>query len=331
MTTKRATTLTFCQPAPVSAPLDPIPRILPYGGVSLIAGAAGTGKTALLASFLRDLRQGRPIFGHQPSPIPAVAVITCDRGWDRGAGFWFERAGFAEIPHYAMVDDPLFDPRSLRRKFDRTARLLEMVDKLALPSRSLVAVDPIGLFLGGNLNDYDSCAVACLELRAGLRNRGLTLVGTAHSGKMKTDKNQRYLRLQDAILGSAALFGFGDTQMYLAAPDELRKSHYTLLWHPHEAKAEVFDLMRDENGLFVPYVPSDTGSGVRVLALLPEDGAPLTLAEIVQLAAAIPLTPKTVQRALLELIEQGLVVKVKHGTYRRVEKAKGGAPGKEGV
>jgi hypothetical protein len=307
-------------PFPIpTPPLDPIPRVLPFGGVSLIAGAAGTGKTALLASLLRDLRRGRPIFGHQPNPIPAVGIITCDRGWERGAGFWFERCGFPEIPHYAMVDDPTFDPRSLRRKFDRTARLLEMVDKLQLPSRGLVAVDPIGMFLGGNLNDYDTCAVACLELRAGLRVRGLTLLGTAHSGKMKTDKNQRYLRLQDAILGSAALFGFGDTQMYLAAPDELGKDHYALLWHPHEAKAEIFDLERDEQGLFALRVPGvDRSSCARVLALLPADGAPITLAELAQLAAAIPLTQKTVQRTLAELIEQGLVVKVKHGTYRRV-------------
>jgi hypothetical protein len=304
----------------ISGPhLDPIPRILPFGGVSLLAGAAGTGKTALLAGLLRDLKEGHPVFGHQPGKVVEVGIITSDRGWERGAGFWFERAGYGNIPHYSMCDDPTFDPRSLRRKFDRTALLMTFIDKLKLPPQSLVAVDPLGMFLGGNLNDYDSCAVACLEIRGGLRDRGLSLIGNAHSGKMRADKNQRYLRLQDAILGSAALFGFGDTQCYLAAPEEIGKNHYAFLWHPHEAPLEVFELERDETGLFVPYDnTADRSSCTRILALLPENGDSLALVALVERAAAIPLTRKTVQRALAQLIEEGKVVKVRHGVYQRV-------------
>jgi hypothetical protein len=312
------TTGPWCQsPSGLVYP-DPIPRIIPFGGVSLLAGAAGTGKTALLASVLRDLRDGRLVFGHQPSPITAVGIIASDRGWLRGAGFWFDRVGFTDIPHYSLVDDPKFDPRSLRRKFERTKLLLDFIDKLQLPGGGVVAVDPIGLFLGGQLIDYDTCAVACLELRAGLRDRGLTIIGTAHSGKMKSDKNARYLRPQDAILGSAALFGFGDTQMYLAAPDELGKPYYAFLWHPHEAPPEMFPLERDESGLFLPYTGVDRGSCVRILNLMPSNGDPITLGALVELAEAIPLTRKTVQRTLTQLIDDGLVAKVRHGTYRRI-------------
>lgn len=310
----------FAPPIPDPArnvEFDPIPRILPYGGVSLLAGAAGTGKTALLARLLRELREGKPVFGHQPGKINQVGIVTADRGWERGAGFWFERAGYYDIPHYSMCDDTSFDPRQLRRKFDRTALLLSFIDKLKLPAQSLVAVDPLGMFLGGNLNDYDSCAIACLEIRTGLRDRGLSLFGNAHSGKMKADKNQRYLRLQDAILGSAALFGFGDTQCYLAAPEEIGKDHYAFLWHPHEAPLEVFELARDESGLFVPYEPgADRGSCTRILDLMPLSGD-LALFALVERAEAIPLTRKTVQRALAQLIEDGKVEKVRKGVYRR--------------
>lgn len=298
-------------------PLDPLPRIIPYGGVSLLAGAPGTGKTAWLASFLRDLRDGRPIFGHQPNPISSLGIIANDRGWRRGAGFWFERVGFGDIAHYSMVDDPKFDPRVLRRKFDRTKLLLDFVDKLKLTPGGLVAVDPIGLFLGGNLIDYDTCAVACLELRSGMRERGLTILGTAHSGKMRADKNARYLRLQDAILGSTALFGFGDTQMYLAAPEEIQKPYFAFLWHPHEAPPEVFSLERDESGLFLPYTGVDRGSCTRILHLM-EEGQPIALIALQERAAAIPLTYKTVQRAMVQLLEEGKVVKVRRGVYQRV-------------
>lgn len=300
--------------------LDPIPDILPFGGISLVAGAAGAGKTALLATMMRDFRDNRPIFGHQPSLLTGLGVVSADRGWERGAGFWFKRAGFGDIRHYCMTDDRTFDPRSLRKKFDRTNRLIEFIDKLKLPPGSLVLVDPIGMFLGGNLCDYDSCAIACCELRAMLRDRGLTLLGSAHTAKMKADKKERYLRLQDAILGSAALFGFGDTQMYLACPDELNKPHYSFLWHSHQAPVEVFNLERDDQGLFHPYTGADRGNCARVLALVPENGAEVTLGTVVELAEAYPLTRRTVQRILLQLVDEGAIEKVRYGAYKRVLK-----------
>src|SRR5262245_49806482 len=118
-----------CQPATSLSLLDPLPNIIPACGISLLAGAPNVGKTALMASIARWFRDNRPIFGHQPSFVPAIGVINADRGWGRGSGVWFERVGFVEVRYYSMADDPAFDPRSLRRKFERTARLIEMIDK----------------------------------------------------------------------------------------------------------------------------------------------------------------------------------------------------------
>jgi len=287
--------------------------------VSLLSGAAGLGKTALLAGMAKAFREGRPVFGHQPTPIAEIGIIVTDRGWDRGARVWFERVGFPEIRHYSMPDDPSFDPRCLRKKFDRTSRLGDFIDKLTLPRRSLLFVDPIGLFLGGNLLDYDSCAVACHEIRVLLRNRGLTLIATAHSGKLKADKKDRYARLQDQILGSSALLGFTDTQMVLASPDETGQRFYTFLWLSHLAPPETFLLERNEDGVFELARDTDGGTTARILALFPADGAETTLGELSQLAEAIPLTMKTVQRALAQLVTTGAVLKVRRGVYRRVQ------------
>ena len=153
---------------------DPLPHILPQGGICLLIGAPNLGKTALLADIARAFRDGTPIFGHHPNPLPGMGIIAADRSWVRGARLWFERAGFPEIPVYSMIDDLSFDPRSLRRKYERTQRLAEFIDKLALPRGSLVYVDPISLFLGGNLIDYDACAVACHEIRQVLNTRSLS-------------------------------------------------------------------------------------------------------------------------------------------------------------
>jgi AAA domain len=314
-----------CQQASPASPSeghdDLLPNIIPYGSVSLLSGAAGLGKTAFFASLAKAFRDGTPIFGHQPIPIPEIGIIVADRGWERGARVWFERAGFPEIKVYSMPDDPHFDPRCLRKKYERTARFGEFIDKLAMVKRSLLFTDPISLFLGGNLLDYDTCAVACHEIRVLLRNRGLTLIASAHSGKLKADRNDRYQRLQDQILGSTALLGFSDTQMVLASPEETGQKHYTFMWLSHLAPPETFLMERDKQGIFTlaDVDGSDATSAHRVLALFPPDGSETTLGQLTELAQAIPLTMKTVQRALVQLIGERRVQKVRRGTYRRVD------------
>lgn len=312
-------------PSQLPAPLQPLqridllPGIIPYGSISLLSGAAGLGKTALLAGMLKAFRDGTPIFGHQPNKVTDIGFINADRGWERGAKVWFDRVGFPEVKYYSMPDDPSFDPRCLRKKYERTMRLGEFIDRLTMPPGGLLACDPMGLFLGGNLLNYDDCAVACHEIRALLTKRGLTLLATAHSSKLKMDKKDRYARLQDQILGSSALLGFTDTQMVLASPEETGLSVYTFLWQSHLAPAETFLMERNAEGVFVMVPPAAEGpkAHTRILTLFPEDGAEITLGTLAELAEEIPYTLKTVQRAVLQLIAEGQVIKVRRGYYQR--------------
>ena len=307
-----------CGTSPSRYHLDPIPRIIPYSGISLLAGAPGLGKTALLATFARAFRDQRPIFEQAVNPVAAIGYVAADRYWANGAGDWLQRAGYPEIRYYSMMDDLNFDPRSLRRKHERTLRLAEFIATLKLPRHSLVFVDPIGLFLGGNLLNYDDCAVACCEIRRMLGQSGLTCIGSAHSIKLKADKRERYMRLQDQILGSTALYGFTDTQMYLASPEETGKPYYTFLWHSHQTKPEFHYLERDEQGLLVPYSGADEGNCTRVLALMEED-VETGFGVLVELAEQIPLSRATLKRVLDVLVERERVVRVRHGVYRKVK------------
>lgn len=296
---------------------DPIPLIIPAGGISLLAGAPGVGKTAFLASFLCKFRDHQPIFGHQPAPLPpdGIAIISADRSWD-STHYWYDRAGWPDIPVYSLIDDPAFQKVRLRRRNDRVSLLCEFIDKLTLPRGSLVIVDPISLFLGGNLLDYDTCMVSCMEIRDLLRTRSLTCIATAHSGKQKSNKEDRYLRLQDRILGSTALFGFTDTQMYLASPEEIDRGYYAFLWHPHMLPAETFELSRDDNGLFIPH--TETG-GTRALLLncFPLDGSPIPRSDLLVQVNQIPLSLSTFKRMLAQLIESGEILRISQGTYCR--------------
>lgn len=294
---------------------DPLPHLIPQGGICILAGSPLVGKTALVATMLRAFRDNTPVFGQQPNRVPDVGIVCTDRGWEGGAGQWFERAGFPDIKRYVMADDTFFDPRRLRKKFDRVPWLMEILDRLKLPAGALVVVDTIAAFLGGNLLDYDGVMQGLLEIRAGLRPRGLTAFCTAHSSKLKANKNDRYLRPIDQIAGSTAITGFSDAALYLASPAETHRSTYTLSWCSHSARDLTLALDRDaETGMFSLADGGDKTTTRKVLRLFPREGSVTTGALVLQ-AQQYPLSDRTVRRALDVLMADGLVKKLRKGLY----------------
>jgi AAA domain/IclR helix-turn-helix domain len=302
-------------PSPGQVP-DLIDKILLRNSVNLLAGAPGVGKTALLAYLLPRFRDGKSVFGYQPRPVPKIAFLGADRSWDTSTRHWFDAAGYGDLPHYCLQDDRGWNPQSMRNRQNRIQILTAALDKLDLPRGSLVAVDPLAPFLGGQLNDYDACAVSCIIIRRLCQDRDLTIIGTAHAAKQKAEAKARYQRLQDRILGSTALHGYTDTQMYLASPEETGEKFYTFLWNPHHKPAEIFPLGRDAAGLFVPYADSVRSQEEgKVLAAITdlEDGT--AFADIVIVSE---VSRATVHRYLQELIKEGVVARVGQGRYRRI-------------
>lgn len=292
---------------------DLIPGIITHGSVNILAGASGVGKTCLLSTLLTRLGAGKDIFG-TPSTAPTqIGYICADRG-GATAQHWLTQAGSPPLTFYSLVDDPFFRTITLRNKFKLVEVLESLIDKLQLPPGGLVVIDPITLFMG-NPNDYQGCAIACIEIRRACIKRGLTLIGTAHASKQKSDAKSQYKRLQDRILGSAAQLGYGDTQMYLASPEETGEKFYTFLWHPHTAPAQVFPLGRDPQGMFVDYLEGTQAiQEGKILSAVAEVEAGTSFAEILVLSE-VPKT--TVFRYLQELVKDGRILKVGHGRYRK--------------
>ena len=313
---------------------DPMPPVILRHSVNLLAGAPGTGKTAFLVYMVQTLQQKKPFFTLPAASQPIYqAFIGADRSWDDSTRKWFDVQGIDadEFPHYSLQDDRKFQKSRLRKKHERIAIFKECLDRVSLdgtgifPTPTLIYVDPLALFLGGNLLDYDTCLVACSELRELCIDKGICIVGTAHAAKQKADKKETYLRLQDRILGSAALFGYTDTQLYLASPEETDRSSYTFLWAPHHAKSQMFAMTRDDEGRFVPVdgqpLESTTaGKGAKPLAdvdwLLSVLAEPRKATELVEVGAERSVSRMTVYRRLNALVEQGRVRQVSRGVYQ---------------
>lgn len=302
----------FPPPSQVSFP-DLIPGILAHGTVNILAGASGVGKTCLLATVLAKLTRGEPVFGIPTTAPPQIAYLCADRG-GATAQYWLQKAGSPRLRFYSLVEDFNFNPRTLRNKYELVGVLDRLVSALNLPPGTLLIVDPLTLFLG-NPNDYQGCAIACIEIRRLCLRHDFTLIGTAHASKQKADAKSRYERLQDRILGSAAQLGYGDTQMYLASPQETNEKFYTFLWHPHTAPAQVFPLGRSTDGMFVDWLEGTEADAERkILAVITDTEEGTGFADII-IKSEIPKT--TVFRYLQDLLKEGRLFKVGHGRYRK--------------
>lgn len=321
---------------------DPLPPIILGGSINILAGASGTGKTALLVQWAVAFRDRAMLLGHQCQPVADIGVITADRAWETGWGErgadeiqygtrrWFELAGWPEIPHYSLQDDPTFKADRLDDKKKRVGILYDAFGKLKLRPYSVCIIDPVTPFLGGDLNNYDACFTAMTKLRGLTRDLKLTIIGGGHAGKQTADPKRRYLRPQDRIAGSTALLGYSDTQMYLSAPCELgpHATHYALDITGHHAPPTTWELDRLPNGLFSEPVaaalPADapqTFPRADLLSWMPERPQDTDFARLLDIAVQdtrLNVGERQLRRWLKELIDEGVVERTSRGRYCRV-------------
>jgi len=297
--------------------LDPIPGVLPFGTICTLAGATGVGKTALVASWVERWTRGATICGLPTNPQPVIGVIVGDRKWESHRQ-WFDAAGVTHLAHYSLRDDPGWNWDRLADRAAVPSMVDLALDNLALPLGGLLIVDPLSLFISGNLLDYKSVAISLGRLDSQLRPRQLTVLGIFHTAKQKANVHERYLRPQDRILGSMAQLGFSDTAFYLAGPDETGESYYGVGWIPHNAPSGTFALVRDKNGLFVSYDATDDAMNLeRAFACFPEDGMTISANAVVYLVQqACGVARAQAYTYLKHLKEHGRIERVGRGLYR---------------
>lgn len=304
---------------------DPIPGIMPFGTLTVFAGAAGAGKTTMIADWVGRWRTGRTIWYRPTNPPTDFAVISMDRAWNTNQQI-FAKAGYPDIPHYALAEDDHFDHAELMKPYDALNlfhRLLDVCyNGVPPPPGAHVIVDPaVPLLIAGNPNAARDVARSLLGFTREAKQRQITLTALAHFGKQSGDNTTRYTRPQDRIAGSGAFAGFSDTQMYLCAAEPPEQPYQLFGWVPRLAPPDEFPCVFDPaTGLFIPYdlVKEDLTSG-NVFECLVETG-PSTLAEIKQTAFdKFGYSAATVKRSIQKLTRDGRVVRLRHGVYTRVK------------
>lgn len=316
---------------PVQAPAitfpDPIPGIIPFGTITLFAGAPGVGKTAMLADWIVRWRDGRTIWGHSTQAPTQFCYIAADRQWASHQQ-WFNAVGYPDIPRYSLADDPRFDLSELLKPYNALDLFRRTLDKAnngqpPIPGAH-VFIDPVSpVFIAGNPNAARDVARTLIGMSREAQARQINLTLTAHFGKQVADKTARYQRPQDRIAGSGAFSGFSDTQIYMVDPEPPDHPFHCLGWNPRHSRPEEFTCTRGDNGLFVPYdVMYEDEVATQVLDCLDATGATsiATIAE--RVFDQLGYSRSSVKRAIERLLEQGRIARVGQGRstqYHRVK------------
>lgn len=315
--------------------ISPIPLLLPAGGVTILSGATGIGKTALVAALVKTIIDGNQKFLDAPvqATCKKVGLICTDRDWQESR-YWYDKAGVGEseaFQAYCLQDDYGIQWKRFIKPENHVALFCEALDTLKLPAHGTVIVDPISPFLGSNLSDYSKTFAAIAPLNQTLKKRQLTAVGLHHVMKMKGDKKDRYVRPQDRILGSTAIASFTNTQIYLVGPEETGKPYYLVGYVPHNAKAKEFKYDRDDEGRFIPYAGNEApvvqieGTDEEVAELFnlfptigPIQASKLDEKALTHFAAeGRPKTVRTLQRWRKTLEEKKLIYSPSKGLWMR--------------
>ncbi len=333
---------------PAFTPRTPVPPpiidggILPGGQVHLFSGASGTGKSALIYQLLAAALNGTDWLGFKLRTTNFVGLITSDRRGDDHQE-WLQLLGIEnKIPTYNLIDDHTLSGTKLRtgflgggaglkgmrtNRFDLFTRSVEqLVAKAGLPTNvlpwdTLLIVDPLSLFLGSSLNDYNSAFTHMFDLSQWCVVRGATMIGIVHAGKQRGDPKIRYSRPQDRILGSTAQTSCAGTTLHLAPPTETDEGWSEIVWVPHHAAAGVRRLLRDEKGLFV--VASDVEAtraeqiSLKLLLLFPDLECHRAKDLVREAEMKLGLKRSQTYNYLNLLCNNGMLEVVRRGQYRR--------------
>lgn len=313
--------------APATAFPDPIPGVIPFGTVTIFAGAPGVGKTAMLADWIVRWRDGRTIWGHLTNCPTQFCYLAADRQWASHQQ-WFNAVGYPDIPRYSVVDDPEFKPSDLAQHHNALGLFAKALSKAnngqpPIPGAH-VFVDPVSpLFIAGSPNSSRDVARSLIEMSRLTKQYAINLTVTAHFGKQIADKMSRYQRPQDRIAGSGAFSGFSDTQIYLCDPEPPDHPFHCLGWNPRHSRPEEFTCTRGDNGLFIPYdVMREDEVASQVLDCLDATGATSIAVIAERVFDQYGYSRSSVKRAIERLLEQGRIARVGHGRstqYHRVK------------
>lgn len=308
-----------------------IDDIMPGGEIHLLAGHSGVGKSTLLASMLRAVRDGGVFMGYKVHRTPYL-YIACDCS-EKSLQRRLDRLGLREEEAYA------YSIEGIGRKFDLNPQALTIeVLPGYFPWAKLFVIEAFNWFYseksGSATKDYTDVLRFWSHVRDVFGGKDLTIFATTHVAKHR--QGEGYEMVRDRVFGSVGQPAVCSTVMVLEKDQEDVKKRW-LHVAPRDVPEFTAEFNVGSNGAFEfirNWNEDETkerekkqrkekrGDDVGAITLLDKKlagcarGSFLPAETIATWVQELDLSKATVYRWLQKAVEEGRLLRVSRGLYR---------------
>lgn len=284
-----------------------IEGILPANEVHLLGGSSGSGKTTLVFQTLAAWQDGESVFGHLSNPVP-YSYISLDRS----------RSSVTRTLERLQLESTI--TRVLcQEEYEKCDNSIANVADIALKHHTdskLLIIEGFQTLVGDASNKY--AQVSSLLRRSALicSRRQVTILGIAHSPKMKADESFQHSR--ELILGSVAWGAYSDTVITVQL--EEATGNITVKILPRNAASESFHYVFGHNGMLLPLESVKPREAIRLKIEAVSTGSILLRAEVLQWANAYKVSERTADRVIADCLKNKVLDSVDVGIYERTSR-----------
>lgn len=272
----------------------------------LICGSGGSGKTTLAlqmmdAAFNSGAEEHGKVLGLKVQPLEPV-LISLDLKWQ-----YYHRK--AEELGLRLDEEQFKDATNVDG-----GTLEDLTDRYG--DRELWVIEGfLRLLASGNMNSQHETATLMARLNEICWKKGVTIIGVTPKAKMR--KGNEVCGLRDRVAGATALAAGADTVMLLepSDPDDVKDSYRDVFLLPKDRKPLKISAKINPAGLLE--LSSGRAGGAPLDRRLRGTaiGKEITTKEILRWDPMV--SAATVKRWIAEQLEEGRLVKERHGAYIR--------------
>lgn len=280
--------------------------ILPANEIHLLGGSSGSGKTTLIFQTLADWQDGESVFGHESHPVP-YAYLSLDRSRS-SVTRTLERLGLEAAITRVICQEEFGGASTITQVIDAALKVY--------PDATFFVVEGFQTMVGDKGNSYAPVA-NLLRCSATLcAKRKITILGIAHSPKMKMDEGFQHSR--ELILGSVAWGAYSDTIITVQLEESSGNIKVKIL--PRNAASEDHNYVFGYNGILVPLATVKPVAALKLRIEALSEGSVILRSEIIGWAKALKVSERTGDRALKDCVKNQVLVPLDVGTYERSDR-----------
>lgn len=283
-----------------------IEGILPAYEVHLLGGSSGSGKTTLVFQTLADWQDGLPVFGHQSNPVP-YSYLSLDRSRS-SVDRTLDRLGLRQRLTRILCQDQFKSATSL-------PSVIAAAQSIHKDSKFFV-IEGFQTLVGDKGNSYSPVSNLLRATANICSERQITVLGVAHSPKMKTDESFQHAR--ELILGSVAWGAYSDTIITVQLDETT--GNITVRVSPRNAAAQSFHYVFGPSGVLVELLAGKPKESIILKIEALSSGSVLTRAEVVAWCDVYKVSSKTGDRAIVDCVKNKVLEPLEPGFYERTQR-----------